>query len=471
MTTTLGQISRPQNSDYRPVHVVLIDDDTSASQALIRRLGREEGAYLFVHFDCAETALASIPQLQPEVVVVDLSLRIDEGPKSGLRCIHQLSSLDPTIRILALTGHEASEYGLEALHHGAASFLQKPAALPHLLSLIRDGVLYSQLKRQALKRRDYSAEFETQLGINSESEAMRGVLQQAHFAASNSAPVLLLGETGTGKGVLARAIHLASSRAKKHFIRIQPQYGSPELVASELFGHSRGAFTGALQARKGLLEEAHLGTVFLDEVDQLPRETQVALLEVLQEKLFRPLGNNRETRSEFRLIAASNRRREELVQPNGLREDFFHRIAHTTIVIPALRERAEDIPALARGALASLTEKEGLPVHGLTPDAIDWLVRQPWPGNIRQLHAVVESAAYKAAYVQQSLIDVTLFTSKQQTGSQMFGGTFREKVRAYEQSLVREALTAHGQNQSKAAESLHLDRTSLRRILAREDSQ
>ena len=460
-----------RDSDLSQACVILIDDDTSASNALLKRLRREEPSFLFSNFETADEGVAQVLSQSPEVVVVDIELDPSVGPESGLSLIRRIFNQDPTTRILALTGHSAGEVGTAALKAGAASFLQKPAELPHLLALIRDGVAYSRLKRSYLELQNISGEFQNSLGLTSRSPKMLGVLQQIQYAATSSIPVLLLGETGTGKGVVARAIHGASSRARHHFIRLQPQYGSPEMAASELFGHTKGAFTGAVSARQGLLQKSNRGTLFLDEVTQLPIETQVALLEVLQEGVYRPLGSSEDKQTDVRLISASNLAEADLVSDSALRQDFYHRIAHCTITLPPLRDRSEDISDLANLFLTQLVQKEELPVDGFTREALVFLEQQKWPGNIRQLQAAVESSVYKAAFHQQQLVELKDLQGEisSDNNNLSFSGSLRQQVKEFELSLVKNALAANDNNQSKAAQSLKIDRSSFRRILNREN--
>jgi transcriptional regulator with PAS, ATPase and Fis domain len=304
---------------------------------------------------------------------------------------------------------------------------------------------------------------------------MTPVLESAAFAASNSRPVLLIGETGTGKGVLAQAIHKAYISDPKRlqqesgpFIRFQPSFLNSDLIASELFGHLKGAFTGANEERKGLIGEAHQGTLFIDEVDELPQEVQVLLLNVLQEKTFRRLGANSDSSSDFRLIAATNRTKVGLVTEKQLRRDFYHRIAHCTIEIPPLRKRPEDISLLAQGFVQSLVLKEKLGVQGLTDEACGVLNAHYWPGNIRELQAVVEGGVYYASYKGRRFVEAAdIEISNNDNLDAKNGIAFRKQVREFEEELVLNALRFCNNNQSQAAAKLQIDRSSFRRILSR----
>ncbi len=449
--------------------VLFVDDDETTVRALVRSLERRAPPWESLITHTAADALSILQAQHPEVAVVDLSLDPALGPESGLALVESIVAKDPTTRVLVLTGHGSEEYGIAALKRGASSFLVKPAAVEHLLPLIQDAINYSHLLRQVNRSRSEAYEFERLTGLSTLNELMRKTLQQVAYAAATNQPVLIVGETGTGKGVLAQAIHTASKRSG-HFVRFQPSFCSGDLISSELFGHQKGAFTGAIDNRIGLIEEANRGSLFLDEVDELPLESQVMMLHVLQERAFRRLGSSKVIQSDFRLISATNRPLEESLAKHKLREDFYHRIAHLTIEVPPLRERIEDIPLLAQNFLRGLLARENLPVVNFRESALNKLQRYPFPGNVRELQAKVESAAYRAAFIGRRLIeseDLEL-DEKQSKQQRLAGLSFRERIQNYELQLIRESLAKHNNNQSRAAASLGIDRTTLRRVLERE---
>ena len=444
--------------------VLLVDDEPPVTESLRRSIERRDPALTVLTEHTAAAAIDAARAHSPHVIVLDLTLDTAFGPESGLALITSLLATDPTTRILVLTGHGDEATGIEAIQRGAASFIAKPPVIDHLLPLIRDGIECATLKRKARASISPIDLFDA-LGLATRSAPMREALNQALFAASNSLPTLLVGETGTGKGVIAQAIHRASPRHRGPFIRCQPNFGNPDLVSSELFGHERGAFTGAIEARVGVIEAADRGTLFIDEIDELPHDTQVTLLNVLQERTFRRVGSLKERHSDFRLIVATNRPLQALADGTKLRTDLFHRIAHTTITIPPLRERPEDIIELAQEFLSRAASREKVPEKGIAPDAALMLSRHRWPGNVRELQAVIEGALHRAHFAQRSAIDSV---DIKLLGNDMHpGNSFRSQVDAYERRLIEEALTACDGNQSQAAERLQLDRSTMRRILAR----
>ncbi len=445
--------------------ILIVEDDHALSRSLVRRLKNVGALFNFVTCDHTQRALELTTQYSPEVCLVDLSIETDIGPQSGLDLISNLLKIDSTMKVVVLTGHNSSEYGMKAIHAGASSYNEKPVDPSYLLIVLQDAVKFSKLKRDF---NSLSLKKEISLGLSlnspsSTSPAMIKVLEKAAFAASNNQPLLITGETGTGKGLLARAIHKAY--CKGSFVRFQPNYSGQDLVSSQLFGHEKGSFTGATDARVGLLEAANNGTLFIDEIDCLDTESQVILLETLQEKTFQRVGSLKELTSNFRLISATNADPEKLVSEKNLRSDFFHRIGHLKINIPALRERKEDIPSLSSHFLENLSNRENLQVHSLSAPALAKLSAHSWPGNVRELLATVESATWLASYNDRSVVeadDIDLGNTKQNTSS------FKQQVKDFELSLVKSAMERSKNNQSQAAKDLGLHRTALRRILERE---
>ncbi len=450
---------------YKP-RVLFVDDDEAGVRVLTHSLRRIGADFNFDIAHSAQVALSLVTQYQPEVAVVDLTIDSSVGPDSGYKLIDQLLNLDPSIRIIVLTAHIADEYGIKSLLHGAASFLTKPVDPTHLRALIEDAISYATLKKKYLEYTNESNNLEKVTGIFSKSPTMKAVKEAVAFAATNKQPLLLVGETGVGKGVIAQSIH-RTGNSNAPFIRFQPKFGGSDLISSELFGHVKGAFTGASENRKGLIEEANNGTLFLDEVDELPNETQVLLLNVLQEKVFRKLGSNKEQHSNFRLVAATNQNIEKLLETKKLRKDFYHRIAHFTIEVPPLRERVEDIPDLINNIITNITNNENISIHGITQEALSKLCAYDFPGNIRELQAIVEGAIYHANFENRRFIQPSDIRISAKSSSTPKPGSFRERVETFEQELVREALNHSENNQTEAAKFLKLDRSTFRRILNR----
>lgn len=452
-------------------NVLLIDDEPEVARSLIKALLRRNSDINYLHESSAPSAILSLRKNKPEVILLDLTIDTTVGPESGLVLLDQIIREDRYVRVLVLTAHSSTECGIEAIQRGALSYHNKPGDPELLLSLIKDGINTTRLKREADFLKSLNTTFDSS-PLNSISPKMKSAIEAIQFAASNNQPLLLSGETGTGKGVFARCVHKISERSNGPFIRYQPNFTNPDLVASELFGHKKGAFTGANEDRKGLVHEADKGTLFIDEIDALPKEIQVLLLEVLQEKTFRKVGSNKLESSDFRLISALNRDPETLVKDGVLRLDFFHRIAHFKIELPALRDRTEDIPHLSLHFLNEIANKENLKVSRIEDSALRELSKQAWPGNIRELQAVVEGAAFRADYNGDSTIHTQdLNLSREKGVITTSGQTFRDRINSFEEQLVAEAMANNMNNQVQAAKSLHMDRTVFRRILERINGQ
>lgn len=444
-------------------NVLLVDDDSDVTLSLARAL---KATALPAKIHIASNALQAqklFDSEHPEAVVLDLSLDDSIGVESGFQLLREIQAADNTTRIIVLTGHGSLEHGIRSLREGAASFLEKPAHIEHLDALLRDSITQARIRRSYEQIRSEHIPASKLIGT---SRAIQEVREAIQYVATTNQAVLINGETGTGKGLTARVIHEESARNNKHFVRYQTTHTTSDLTNSELFGHKKGAFTGADEDRLGLLHEAEGGTLFLDEIDELPHDTQVMLLGVLQEKEYRPVGSNKVEKADFRLVTATNADLSQCLEEGKLREDLYHRIAHVVIELPPLRERIEDIAPLSEHILQELQEREGLQVFEVGKEATELLQSHQWPGNIRELQANVEGAAYHAQFKKRRVItpeDIRLRTSKRKESDKCF----REQVEDFQQKLVREALQKTGGHQIEAAKELQMDRSSLRRILAR----
>lgn len=486
MSEAKGRTSEP--------YVIFVDDDGDAASSLIRAVKSLGLSARADAFTTAAAALAAIAKKKAvDVVVLDLSLDDRRGVESGFSTLSEIIKISPDTRIIVLTGHGTDEYGIKALQLGAASFVVKPAEPAHLTALIADGIAQSQLRRRVRELEASDKSRVTQQLIGS-SSAMVKLRNELEFLSTNSISVFLRGETGVGKSYFAMCLHqLALERGTRggNFTSYAPRAGSSDLISSDLFGHVKGAFTGATEAKSGLLKHAENGTLFLDEVDELPTEVQVTLLTVLQNRTFRPVGSTDALPFTGRIISASNGDHEESQRSGKLRQDFFHRLAQEIITIPPLRERSDDVPQLASAFLQSINTREGITISGFEASALQALTDYAWPGNVRELEKAVERAAMRANYDRQTLVSIEhlpasvlpasglpasgLWSSGLPTSalgehppkSSSNVSSFSEQVEAYKIKLIETALERASGNQMKAAEILSLDRSSMRRILGR----
>ena len=447
--------------------ILVVDDNQSASESLIRGLTALKVEADYYSALDSSRALALIKEHLPEVAVVDLSLNATQGVESGYALLRSIVSHAPDTRAIILTGNSAVEFGVRALQEGAAHFIAKPADLTHLAALIRDSIFQSTLRSSLAQYRD-ERELELTQGFVGESKQAQQLRKEILEAAQTSQSVFIRGETGTGKGLCAKLIHQMSQRRKSPFVRYQPLFASSDLVNSDLFGHKKGAFTGASDNRSGLLDYVEKGSLFLDEIDELPRETQVMLLGVLQEKSFRCLGDNQERATNFRLLSASNSTIEDKIERGEFRRDLYHRIAHAEIHIPPLRERRDDIPILAQHLLNAISQKESLAPLAIAESALKALTSHAWPGNVRELESTIVGAAWRAFHRQA--IQITQDDLKflgQTVATNTANLSFHEQVNAFEKELIKSALLENDQSVSATARKLGLDRGTIKRILER----
>ena len=362
--------------------VFIVDDDTGTRESL-KNLIRSAGLSAQT-FSSAQEFLAAEPPKAPGCLVLDVQL----PGLSGLDLQQELAKAGVKIPIIFITGYGDIPTSVRAIKAGALEFLTKPVNREDLLHAIEQAIARDDIARQP--NGDTSThKFEEIVGT---SAALAAALKQVEVVAPTESTVLILGETGTGKELIARAIHTASSRSGRPFVKLNCAAIPTGLLESELFGHEKGAFTGAIAQRIGRFELADGGTIFLDEVGDIPLELQTKLLRVLQEREFERLGSTRTLRSDARLIAATNRKLRKMVEQRKFREDLFYRLNVFPIDVPALRERSEDIPLLVNHFAQRFARRMNRTIETIPAETMAALTRYPWPGNIRELQNVIERA-------------------------------------------------------------------------------
>jgi two-component system, NtrC family, response regulator GlrR len=357
--------------------ILLVDDDASLRELITLRL--EANGFRVEAVDSGEAALGQLALARPDAVLTDMQM----AGMDGMALFRAIHARDPALPVIVLTAHGTIPDAVAATQQGLFGYLTKPYDAPTLIDLLKRATRFAGSGPEAV-RDDWRSEIVTA------SPAMDALLAEARLAAQSDASLLIQGESGTGKELLARAIHRASPRRGKPFVAINCGAIPAELLESELFGHVKGAFTGAGRDHPGLFLSAEGGTVFLDEIGDMPAPLQVKLLRVLQEGEVRPVGATETRPVDVRILSATHRNLEEAIVSGEFREDLYYRLNVVTLSLPPLRERREDIPLLARHFLSALTEKYRRRIHGFAPDALDMLTAADWPGNIRQLHNVLE---------------------------------------------------------------------------------
>ncbi len=363
--------------------ILVADDDASVRAAIVDFL-KIKGLDAVEAHNCAQV-LHLVSAIHPDTVVLDHFL--PDG--NALELLPKLKALAPTLPVIILTGNASVELAVRAIKDGAENFITKPVQLAALKVMI-DRALENQSIRKKQMVSDSGQKRSTFSPFTGMSPEIRQLEQRVRRVLSVDAPILIHGETGSGKGVLAKWIHNQGSRTDGPFVDLNCAGLSKDFLETELFGHEKGAFTSAVQAKPGLLEIAHHGTVFLDEIGDMDLAVQPKLLKVLEEKQFRRMGDVRDRHVDIRLISASHHDLASAVRERRFREDLFFRINTITLEIPPLRTRTEDIPALAAELLRRLTQEIGRGHHELTPEALEALKRYSWPGNIRELRNVIE---------------------------------------------------------------------------------
>ena len=366
--------------------ILIVDDDVSVLKVLQMRLESEKYAVAAA----SETREAK-KRLEEETFDIALfDLRLAEG--SGIDLMKSLREIDPDLPVIILTAYGTIESAVEAMKEGAYSYLTKPFDYRELLVQIRNGIEKSKLSREVKRLRNMVwADFEGQ-SIIGHSDAMKRVFDAVALAAETDSNVFFSGESGTGKGMVARALHQLSRRKDQPFVPINCAAIPATLMESELFGFEKGAFTGAIASKKGLFVQADKGIIFLDEISEIPLPMQGKLLKAIEEKEFYPLGSHRTVKVDVRIVSASNREIEKEVEKGNFRSDLFYRVHVVPIKVPPLRERKEDIPILMDHFLTKMSDKLKKPAKSLSPAALQKLMLYSWPGNVRELENMIECA-------------------------------------------------------------------------------
>ena len=441
---------------------ILIVDDEKAILVALRGLFTKEG-YEVDTAGSGEEAVKKIENGRFHVVVTDLSM---DGI-SGMQVLERARTLDPDLAVVMITAHGSEKAAVQAMKLGATDYLPKPFDNDELRVVVRkamEGALLKRDHRRLLEQVQGAYGFEQLVGA---SPVMRKLFETIDRIADTDVTVLIRGESGTGKELVANALHYRGPRRTKPLVKMNCAALSRELVESELFGHEKGAFTGAVARREGKFEAAHGGTLFLDECGDMPLETQAKLLRAIQEKEFERVGGNQPIKVDVRLLAATNQDLEAAVKAGRFREDLYYRLRVVELVIPPLAERREDIPLLVDRFLKDAAERFGRPVKPLTSDALRACVGHTWKGNVRQLKSAIEQALLLASGPE--IVPADLLADGEAapaaaapSGNGGSGLSFREAkdqvVAAFERDFILGALRRHGGNITKASEEVGMYR-------------
>jgi len=434
---------------------LLIVDDEAGIRESLQSILREEG-YAVEAVATGENCLQAVREKSFDLILLDVWLPgID-----GLETLERLLDSTAVPMVVMISGHGNISTAVRATKLGAFDFIEKPLSLEKTVLVIKNALEHLRLEEENRRLR---AELEERHHILGDSVPMKALRQQIALTAPTQSRVLIYGESGTGKELVARALHAQSARASLPFIEVNCAAIPEELIESELFGHRKGSFTGASEDKVGKFRKADGGTLFLDEVGDMSLKTQSKVLRVLEEQRFEPVGSNEPVTVDVRVIAATNKRLDEEIARGAFREDLFYRLNVIPFLVPALRERTEDIPVLARHYLVEYSAAYGRKAKEPSEAALDVMERYPWPGNVRELKNVVERLVIMCPQqrIEPQHLPPELFRSGTRSGKSY--ATLQQARAAYEREFILHKLEEHQWNMTRTAEALGLERSHLYR--------
>ncbi|MHC4953621.1 MAG: sigma-54-dependent transcriptional regulator [Planctomycetota bacterium] len=440
------------------ISILVVEDDAPMREACLSVFAKE--GYHAVGLATASEALAFIDEVERlDIVLTDLRL----PGMDGLELLREVKRRDRSIDVLLMTGYGTIKSAVDAMKVGASDYLTKPFEMDALLVVVRRLVRMRQLKGEVERLRTELKDRYRFGNIVGGSRPMREVFDLIHAAAGSESPAIIEGESGTGKELVARAIHYEGLRSAGPFVPVNCGALPTTLIESELFGHRRGAFTGAHRDAKGLFVSANGGTIFLDEITEMPLEAQAKLLRVIEDKSVRPVGAVQSCAIDVRILAATNRGVMQSVESGSLREDLFYRLGVIMICVPPLRERVEDIPALAVHFMQMFNKRGPNVLEGLSPQALDAMCRHAWPGNVRELQNVIEGlyALGRPGRIELADLPASIRTAKRRAPAAPREAPRLQTLQEAERSLVEVALRETKGNKSEAARVLGISRSRL----------
>ena len=440
--------------------ICLVDDEPGILKTLSELL--EDEGYQVTSAKSGMDALDVIRQDPPDLVFLDVWM----PDLDGLEVLKRVRQQFPHMMVIVMSGHGSIETAVQATKLGAYDYLEKPLDSEKITILVRNALHQRKLEEENL---NFRIQVERHLQLVGDSSVMNKLREQIAAAAPTHSRVLIFGENGTGKELVARSIHRQSLRHQRPFVEVNCAAIPETLIETELFGHERGAFTGAVAQKRGKFDSADGGTLFLDEIGDMSLATQAKLLRVLQEQQFTRVGGNKLIKVNVRVIAASNKELRQEIEKGNFREDLYYRVNVLPIEVPPLRARREDIPALTRHFLKIQAEEQGMKLKEITAGALNVLARHDWPGNIRELRNQVERLMIMVPTTPIDVADVLPFMPGSPAGSVTWVSpteaydSLRDARRAFERDYIAIRLRENGWNVSKTAEDLKIERSHLHR--------
>jgi two-component system response regulator PilR (NtrC family) len=450
---------------------LLVIDDEEIMREILETLLTREGYHVRLAEHAAE-GLELARTMSFDAAIVDMMM----PGMDGISALDELKKIDDDLPVMMITAFASVENAIAAMKRGAFDYITKPFKNDEVLVVVRNALAQRRLVAENRALRQNLQAHQNRFGeIIGRSPRMRQVFDLIIQAAPSRTTILINGESGTGKELVARALHQNSSRSDRAFITVNSGNLPPDLLESNLFGHVKGAFTGAVYPKKGLFELADKGTIFFDEIGNIPLETQAKLLRVIQEREFMRLGGVETIKVDVRIIAATNVDLRRMMDEGKFREDLYYRLHVITVNLPALRERKDDIPLLVQHFLEKYGHENHKPNLELTPEALDLLLEYDWPGNVRELENVIERAAVLStgSRIDADLVPDHVRSSRRfqmpQVAIPPEGISFREVITDFEKRLIESTLEAAGGVQKRAAELLHIKPTTLNEMIKRHD--
>jgi two-component system nitrogen regulation response regulator NtrX len=442
--------------------ILVVDDEAGVRSSLAGILGDE--GYEVEAVESGEACLGALEGRRFDLLVLDVWL----PGMDGIETLSKVRSLDPELPVVVISGHGSIETAVKAVRMGAQDFVEKPLSLEKTLVAVKNAL---RQRRLEVENRSLKRQVEQRFTMVGESAALHALRAEIAQAAPSNGRVLIYGENGTGKELVARNIHAQSRRAEGPFVEVNCAAIPEELIESELFGHTKGAFTGALATKKGKFEQADGGTLFLDEVGDMTLKTQAKVLRVLQESKVEPVGGQSSVTVDVRVIAATNKHLEEEIRKGAFREDLFFRLSVIPFRVPPLRERREDIPLLARHFVAAFSAEYGKRPKELSPETLERLADSPWPGNVRELRNIIERLVImtpgeriEARHLPASVGSLSSASAAPLASASL--GDFPSLASAredFEKRYIWKKYKECGGNMSRTADTLQMERSNLYR--------
>ena len=446
-----------------PGTLLVVDDEPQILRAVAGVL-QDEGFEVLTAPD-GETALKMVAAEVPDLVLLDIAL----PGLDGLEALTELKRQHPLLPVIMVSAYGSVENAVKATRLGAFDFIEKPPNADKILLSVRNALEWARLAEENRRLRQQRAPVKEIIG---ESAAISRLREKLALVAPTNAAVLIIGENGSGKELVARALHASSRRAHQPLVEVNCAAIPEDLIESELFGHEKGAFTGASSRRRGKFDLAHEGTLFLDEIGDMSLKTQAKILRILEEQRFERVGGGHPIQVDVRVLAATNKNLEEEIAKGAFREDLYHRINVIPLSVPPLRERREDIPLLAAHFLLELSQENGAPAKTFTPAALEALAAMPWPGNVRELKNFVFRLVILSPFNLVDVADLPLAASGQEPAADydfidpfLQVPSFREARALFEKQFLRRKLSECKGNVSLLAEKIGLERSHLYRKL------